>query len=254
MTEKNKKLKNLIRFHNANKIDNYNRGRKEGEKKKENKSKRIYRASQKIRIINVFLESLLSESFPSLGFTVHLLSLGCPPTLCWSLDLLRGQLRFLICTYSYVVLPPMSMAIRTSAFSFVGALSGLLYIPQTQSLPSWSCGFNLQLVQMVGGFESSSLPTLPLGFNCGFISTSACGSSTGVCSWGCLRGLGSAPVRARCGGGAAAWVAGVLAAPGTQGGWRLGQQEIQCSRRVWQPALANTLQYSCLENSPDGEA
>ena len=30
-------------------------------------------------------------------------------------------------------------------------------------------------------------------------------------------GLGSAPVRARCGGGAAAWVAGVLAAPGTQG-------------------------------------
>ena len=31
------------------------------------------------------------------------------------------------------------------------------------------------------GFGSSSLATLPLGFNCGFISTSACGSSTGVC-------------------------------------------------------------------------
>ena len=34
-------------------------------------------------------------------------------------------------------------------------------------------------------------------------------------------------MRARCGGGAAAWVAGVLAAPegasGTQGDWRLGQ-------------------------------
>ena len=40
-------------------------------------------------------------------------------------------------------------------------------------------------------------------------------------------------MRARGGGGAAAWVAGVLAAPGTQGGWQLGQQEIQCSRRVW---------------------
>ena len=53
------------------------------------------------------------------------------------------------------------------------------------------------------GFGSSSLATLPLGFNCGFISTSA-----------------------RCGGGAAAWVSGVLAAPGTQGSWRLGQQEI----------------------------
>ena len=34
---------------------------------------RIYKASQNIRIINVFLESLLSESFSSLV---------CPPTLC----------------------------------------------------------------------------------------------------------------------------------------------------------------------------
>ena len=81
------------------------------------------------------------------------------------------------------------------------------------------------------GFGSSSLATLPLGFNYGFISTSTCGSSTGVCSWGCPGGLGFAPVRARCGGGAAAWVAGVLAEPGTQGGWQLGQQEIWCSRR-----------------------
>ena len=31
-------------------------------------------------------------------------------------------------------------------------------------------------------FGSSSSATLPLGFNCGFISTSACVSSTGVCS------------------------------------------------------------------------
>ena len=29
------------------------------------------------------------------------------------------------------------------------------------------------------GFVSSSLATLPLGFNCGFISTSTCGLSTG---------------------------------------------------------------------------
>ena len=76
------------------------------------------------------------------------------------------------------------------------------------------------------GFESSSLATLPLGFNCGIISTSACGSSTGDCSRVCPGGLGFSPVRAGCGGGAAAWVAGVLAAPGTQGSWRLGQQEI----------------------------
>ena len=74
-----KKLKSLIRFHSANKINNYNRGARKGKKKK---SKRIYRASQNIRIISIFLESLLSESFPSLGVTVHLISLGCPSTLC----------------------------------------------------------------------------------------------------------------------------------------------------------------------------
>ena len=39
-------------------------------------------------------------------------------------------------------------------------------------------------------------------------------------------GLGCAPVRARCGGGAAAWVTEVLAGAGTQGSWRLGQEEI----------------------------
>ena len=59
----------------------------------EGESKRIYRTSQNIRI-NAFLESLLSESFPLLGVTVHFTSLGCPLTLCSSLDLLWGQLRF----------------------------------------------------------------------------------------------------------------------------------------------------------------
>ena len=68
----------------------------EGDKKekKKKKFKRIYRTSQNIRIINVFLESLLSEPFPLLGVTVHLTSLGCPPKLCCSLDLLWGQLKF----------------------------------------------------------------------------------------------------------------------------------------------------------------
>ena len=89
--KKKKKLKSLIRFHSVQKIDNYSGRVVGGEEKK--KSKRIYRTSQNKRIINVFLESLLSESFPSLGDTVHLTSLGCPPTLCWSLDLLRGHLR-----------------------------------------------------------------------------------------------------------------------------------------------------------------
>ena len=49
-----------------------------------------------------------------------------------------------------------------------------------------------------------------------------------------LEALG-APMRARCGAGAAAWIIEALAAPGTQGSWWLGQQEIQCSRRARQP-------------------
>ena len=65
------------------------------------------------------------------------------------------------------------------------------------------------------GFGSSSLATLPLGFNCGFISTSVptSGSSTGVCLRSCPGGLGSIPERADRRGGAAGWVAGVLATP-----------------------------------------
>ena len=116
--------------------------------------------------------------------------------------------QILIWFYSCVFLSSMFRAIRICVSSFVGALSDLLYIPQTQSLPSWSCGFNLQLYSWWEGLGFSSLVTLPLGFNCDFIFTSACGSSTGVCSWGCPGGLGFASGRARCGGGAAAWVAG----------------------------------------------
>ena len=49
--------------------------------KKEKESKIIYRTSQKIKITNGFLESLLLESFPSLGITVYPTSLGYPSTL-----------------------------------------------------------------------------------------------------------------------------------------------------------------------------
>ena len=83
VTEKKKKnkLKIFIGFPSANKNDNYNRGGGGGRKKKkipEDSTKQV----KKIRIINVFLESLLLEFFPSLGATVHHTSLRCPPTLC----------------------------------------------------------------------------------------------------------------------------------------------------------------------------
>ena len=114
----------------------------------------------------------------------------------------------------------------------------------------WTCS----LYSWWEGLGFYSLATLPLGFNCGFISMSACGSSTGVCSWGCPGGLGSAPVRARCGGGATAWVAGVLAAPGTQGSWWLGQQEIQCPRRVLSSCLFNLYAEYIMRNAGLDEA
>ena len=70
----------LIGFLSADKIDNYNReGIKEKKKQRKNPEESTEQI-KKIRIINV--ESLLSESFPVLGITVHLISLGCPLTLC----------------------------------------------------------------------------------------------------------------------------------------------------------------------------
>ena len=69
----------LIGFLSADKIDNYNReGIKEKKKQRKNPEESTEQI-KKIRIINV--ESLLSESFSVLGITVHLISLGCPPTL-----------------------------------------------------------------------------------------------------------------------------------------------------------------------------
>ena len=40
-----------------------------------------------------------------------------------------GAAQFLTWSFSCVFLPPMSTALRTSVFSFVGALIDLLYIP-----------------------------------------------------------------------------------------------------------------------------
>jgi len=167
-----------------------------------------------------------AESFPSLGVTVHFTSLGCPPTLCWSLDLLWGQL------WLYSGPPPLCSCLQCPQLSelvhfLLWELSVTFYIFHRHRV--WlvdHVDLICSLYSWWEGFGSSSLATLPLGFNCGFTSTSACGLSTGVCSWDYPGGLGFASLRARCGGGAAAWVTGVLAAPGSQESWWLGQQEI----------------------------
>ena len=144
MTEEKKALKLLVRCHSANKIDNYNRG-DGGKKKKEEKiQKNLQNKSKQMNnkcfswVTDVRVLSLTgSDSPPHLPRMPSNTVLISGPAV--------GAAQILICSYS-VILSPMSTAIRTSAFSFAGALNDLLYIPQTQSLPSWSCGFNLHLV------------------------------------------------------------------------------------------------------------
>ena len=102
--------------------------------KKKEKPPRIYRTSQNIRTINAFLESLLSESFPSPGVSPPPFPRTPSNTVLISGPAV-GAAQILICSYSPVFLPPVSTASRTREFSFVGALSDLSHIPQTQRLP-----------------------------------------------------------------------------------------------------------------------
>ena len=179
--------------------------------RKEKNSKRIYRTSQKIRIIDVFLESLLSESFPSLGVKVHLTSLGCPPTLCWFLELLCGQLRFYsgsIPVCSCLQCPQLSELVRFLLWE----LSMSFHIFHRQSLLSWSCWFNLKLVQFMGRFWVFFLSHTATGFQLWFYFH--------LYMWGVHWGL--APEAALEDLGLPLWGPGVLVAPGTQGAWQLG--------------------------------
>ena len=153
----------------------------EGGKEKKKKSKGIYRTSQNTRKINVFLESLLSESFPSPGVTVHLTCLGCPLTLCYwtycggSSDSNFGPTAVCSCLQC----PQLSELVHfllweLSMTFYIFHRHRVCLIDRVDLICSlyswWEC------------FGSSSLVILPLGFNCGFISTFACGSYTGVCS------------------------------------------------------------------------
>ena len=223
------KKKSLIGFLSANKIDSYNRWYKKGKQRK--KSKRLYKTSQKIRIINVFLQSLLSESFPSQSHSPPHLPRRPSNTVLIS-GRVVGEAQILIWSYSSVFLPPVSTAIRTSAFSFVGALSDLLYVSQTQRLPSYCVDVICSLYSWWEGFGSSSLATLPLGFNWFYFHL-------------CMQVLHCdlAPGAALEGQGLPLWGPGVEVVQllwlqgfwqhqvlGGTGGRQLGQQEIQCPR------------------------
>ena len=132
----------------------------------------------------------------------------------------------------------------------MGAFNDLLYIPETQSLPSWSCGFNLQPVQLVGRVWVFFLSHTAPGFQLWFYFH--------LCMWVIHWGLFlSLPWRAwACPCEGQVWrCCSCLSHRGFgstrySGELQLGQQEIQCSRSIWQPVLANMFQYSCLENHP----
>ena len=146
--KKNRKAQKLNWISFANKVNNWKRGGNGKEKviqtnlqnKSKNKNNKCFYWVTAVRILSLtgrhsspHLPRMLSNTVLISGPAVEVAQI-----LIWS--------------YFYVFLPPMSTAIRVSAFSFVGALNDLLYSPLNWSLLSWSCGFNLQLIQLVGRF------------------------------------------------------------------------------------------------------
>ena len=121
-----KKLKSLIRFHSANKINNYKSGEKNEKKRKIQKN---LQNKSNIRIINVLLESLLPRvlSFSGSHSPLHFPRMPSNTVLISGPAL--GAAQILIWSYSSVFLPPMYTTIGTSVFSFVGALKDLSCSP-----------------------------------------------------------------------------------------------------------------------------
>ena len=133
--KKKKRLERLVEFYSANKIDNYNReGKKSCGGGAEKNPKNLQKSKHKNNNM-FFLSHCCLSPFP-----------------CWESqstsplqDALQHCAELWICCRGssdsnlillLCFLPPMSTVIRTSVFSFVGALNDLLYISQTQCLPS----------------------------------------------------------------------------------------------------------------------
>ena len=180
-----KKAQILIRFHNANKTNNYNREGKRGgkiQKNLQNKSKHKNNSKCFSWVTAVRVVSLSgSHSPPHLPRMPSNTALISGPAV--------GASHILVWSHSCVFLSSMSTAIRTSAFSFVGALNNLVYIPQRVCLVD-HVDLACSLYSWWEGFGSSSLDALPLGFNCGFISTSACGHPLEFAPEAALKNLG----------------------------------------------------------------
>ena len=146
-----------------------------------------------------------ASAFHSLWVTAH----SCLPRMPSNTGLMSGPTVGIAQTNLPLFLPAISTATRTSVFlcvcdsshcPFVYSIDTVFLIDHVALICTWYSWWK--------GFWSASSATLPLGFSCGCIPTSACGSSTGVCSWDSPGRLRSALVRAGCGGGTVAWVKG----------------------------------------------
>ena len=125
MTEEKKKLKSLIRFHSANKMDNYNGGG--GKKTKQNKIQKNLQNKWKHKNQKCFSWVTAVGALPLAGLSPPHLPRTPSSTVLVSGPAV-GAAQTLIWPYACVFLPPMSTAIRTSVFYFVGALNIFLYI------------------------------------------------------------------------------------------------------------------------------
>ena len=152
-----------------------------GEEKRKTKSNRIYRASENIRLLSFsWVTAVRVLSLAGSHSSPHLPRMPSNTVLVSGLAVAAAHI--LIWSYSCVFFlqcPQLSELVRF----LLWGLSISFYIFHRHrvclvdhvdlicSLYSWWEGF---------GFGSFSLATLPLGFNCVFISTSTFGSSTGV--------------------------------------------------------------------------
>jgi len=121
-----KKIKSLIRFHIANKTDSYNRGGR-GEKKEKVQKNLQNKSKHKNNKCSSCITAVRVLSLPGSYSPPHLLRMPSNTVLVSGPTV--GAAQILIWSYSCVFLTPTSTAIRTSVFSFVGALKVLLYVP-----------------------------------------------------------------------------------------------------------------------------
>ena len=151
--------------------------------KKKKKSRANYRTNQNIRIIiNVFLRSQLQFPCPCHEGQFISASLGCPALLGWSLQCCEDSSDSNLALLLHVLASDIHSCQNQSIFFCENThcpftLSFYMHRVQLFDHVDLICS----LYSWWKGFQSSSLVTLPLEFNCSFVPISAYGSSIGVC-------------------------------------------------------------------------